>query len=89
MDKITFDDFYNQFKIKRNTIQHTSPYENTMYDFGEDELEYLEDQEQNHVWSLIDNGKDLLIVSGLRLKDSIGYFVSNRPWLCDLEYVLK
>lgn len=89
MDKITFDDFYNQFKLKRNTIEHTSPYENTMYDFGEKELEYLEEQDQDHIWSLRDDGRHLTIVSGLYLKDTIGYFVSSKPWLCELKYVLK
>lgn len=89
MNKITFEEFYDKFKIKRNSIQHISPYNNTMYDFGDEELDFLEDQERDHVWSLIDKNKDLIIVSGLRLKDSIGYFVSAKPWPCKLQYVLK
>jgi plasmid maintenance system killer protein len=89
MEKITFDEFYNKFKLKRNTIEHISPYENTMYDFGEKELEYLEEQNKNNVWSIRDNGKKLIIVSGLDFKDTIGYFISTKPWLSELKYELK
>ncbi len=89
MDKITFEEFYKEFQIKRNTIQTHSPYENTMYDFGEEEMEYLEDLPEDQTWSLQDNGKHLIIVSGISHKNTIGYFVSKKPWLCELKYVLK
>lgn len=89
MEKITFDEFYNKYNLRRNTIEHIAPYENTMFDFGDKELDYLQEQSNNYVWSLRDKNNNLVITSGLYVSDSIGYFVSKKPWINEVKYILK
>ncbi len=86
---ITFNDFYKNFKLKKNPIESISPYENTMLDYGEKELDYLEDQDRNTIWSLLDDGKNLIIAPGLQFKNVIGYFITEKKWCTKDKYVLN
>ncbi len=89
MKKITFDKFYSQYGLKRNPIELSSPYENTMLDFGDNELDYIESQPLTRVWTLIEDENMFRITPGIHYNQVVGYFVSNRPWISEKqEYVL-
>lgn len=91
MDKLTFDEFDEYYEVKRNPITHSSPYNNTLLDFGDEELDFLNDKiDRENVWSLMDNDrKHLVIAPGLQYKNVIGYFVTKKPWIKNEKYALK
>lgn len=89
MEKITFQEFSNIYQVKRNPVEHVSPYGNTMLDFGEAELNFLEEYTREKIWSLLDNDRDLVIYPGLQYKNVIGYFITKKAWIDNTKYVLK
>ncbi len=90
MDKLTFEEFSEDYELERNPINAHSPYCNTLIDYGEEELDYLHDITREKIWTLVDNGKKNLIISpGLQYKNVIGYFITKRPWVSNDKYVLK
>jgi len=83
MEKITFEDFYNRYSVKRNPINSTSNYENTMLDMDDDEeLEEVENSKPTKVWTLTEDKSERFILKpGLIYNtDVIGYFICNNEW---------
>lgn len=76
---IDFDSFSKEYGVRRNPIRQLSPYENTMLDFDDDEIDYLEEQDTHTIWSLIE-GDRFTLKPGLYYRNVIGYFVCGKKW---------
>lgn len=80
MESINFEQFCEKYKIRRNPIKQLSPYDNTMLDMDDEELDYLESHNEKKVWSLVEHDRKIVLKPGLYYKDVIGYFVSENEW---------
>lgn len=91
MNTITFGEFYEKYKVKRNPIKQVSNYDNTMLDMDEDELDELEDVPLQNQWTLLDNkGELILSPNKICSSDTIGFFICKEKWSKNEEsYILK
>lgn len=82
MSKITFEDFTENYRVRRNPVKQVSPYENMLLDMDDQELDYLEAQPDNKVWTLVDDrkSKGFVLKPGMHYRDVIGYFTCEREW---------
>ncbi len=75
------EEFFNEYKIKRNPIQLNSPYENRMIEPDEDVQDEIEEElPTNHTWTLTEDNGKFRIVTGIVNRNAMGYFVSSKPW---------
>lgn len=90
MKEITIADFSDKFKLKRNPIKQVSPFENQMLDFDEDELDYLEERDNEKIWSVREGGGNgLILTPGLHYGGgAIGFFICDKKWNKDQEEFL-
>lgn len=90
---IKFDDFYDKYKVRRNPIQSSSPYHNTMIEFDEIGEEVIEEEDQRNVWTLLENTKDkgeFILSPGITYsKYVIGFFICKEKWTTEKEYILE
>lgn len=82
MERISFDDFYSKYKIKRNPEEQTSMYCNTMINFDNDGLDIVERVDPKTVWTLSESkDTNFVLIPGILYKNSvIGYFVGSVKW---------
>lgn len=82
MDKISFDEFYSTYGVRRNPIESICNYENTMLDSNDDEIDLIEEEEPTKVWTLTEN-KDIGFVLNpgiIYKKNVVGYFLCKNEW---------
>lgn len=91
MNKISFDDFYTKYKVRRNPVKQISNYENTMLDLDEDELDELEDVPLENQWTLLDNKGELILrPNRICSSNTIGFFICKEKWSKNDEgYILE
>lgn len=87
--KITFEEFSKIYDIRRHPLNWVSPYENTMLDYTNEEIDYVSELPEETVWSLVEGKKNFILSSGLSYKNVIGFFIGRKPWLEKIEYILK
>lgn len=75
------EEFFDEYKIKRNPIQLNSPYENRMIEPDEDIQDEMEEElPMNHTWTLMEEKGAFRIVTGIVSRNAMGYFISSKPW---------
>lgn len=57
-----------------------APFGGTMFETDDLELDAVRAADPACVWTLVQAGADLVILSGIHLADRLGYFVTERPW---------
>lgn len=81
MEEIKFDDFYSVYGVKRNPVQSSSLYDNTMLDFDEEELEVIEETPMSNVWTLTERKEGLSLMPGIEYgKGVMGFFICKEKW---------
>lgn len=93
MDTIQFGEFYEKFSVKRNPINQTSNFENTMIDFDESGEELLDEVPQQNIWTVTSGskGEGLVLNPGVLYKnDTIGFFICKKKWdIGEKNYILN
>lgn len=78
---ISFDDFYEEFKPKRNPIEATSPYQNTLIEFDDFGEELIMEENQLNVWTLLETLHGFRLIPGSMLvRNVIGFFICKEKW---------
>lgn len=80
MEKISFDKFYGDFSVRRNPVKDVSPYENTLLDLDEEELDIVDETDYKKIWTLVNSDEGFKLVPGPEYRDVIGFFVCNKEW---------
>lgn len=80
MEKITFDQFNETYEVRRNQIKQVSLYENHMFDQDEEECDYLENHDQNRIWTILVQKEGKVLSPGLHYHDVLGYFICKNIW---------
>jgi len=77
MPKMTFDSWMETYKPVKNHIDTNSACEGLMFETYGPELEFVQQQHPNCVWTYIEEDGELYVVSGFHVVDRIGYFVTE------------
>lgn len=70
----------NQIHLKNNVNNiEDYPFNGCMYETFGEEFDYVKNYPRQHVWTLIDEGDELVISSGLHYVNRIGYIITESP----------
>lgn len=90
MEIITFEEFYEHYKPKRNPINLNANYENTMIDFDDEGEDLVFEQGPNTVWTLTQERAGLFLDPGIKCtNDTLGFFICKETWSNEKGYILK
>lgn len=54
------------------------------------EEKYLENTDEKHIWTVVDDGESTAIISGKAFVNRLGYIVTEKPWADEfVEIVLE
>ena len=81
---LTYDDWCATYVPIKNPLREDAAFDGTMFETFGDDLAFVRDQPGDIIWSLVqgdsdEDGGDLYVVSGYRLVNRLGYFVTDRP----------
>lgn len=74
---LSFDEFDEQYEIEDNPFDEDSQML-TLED--DDEEEYLDSKDENHIWTVIYDDDETYIVPGIRVVNKVGFYITNKPW---------
>jgi hypothetical protein len=80
MIKLTDDDWQDNYKPIKNHLVKDAPWDGCMFETYGPENEFIRNQDQHHVWTLIDSDEsdNPIIVEGYHFVNRIGYFITKR-----------
>ena len=88
---LTEDEFFEQFKPIKNTLDDNASYEGTMFETFGEELEEVKKTlatKPLHVWTIADCEDNHFISEGYHFVDRIGYFITEIPAQPDTQYII-
>jgi hypothetical protein len=99
MKKLTYDDFLEKYTPEHNQVllktfvpnEHTTQddmcsYGGVMYETFGEELDYIREQPNKRVWTIIDaGGRDLALIAGRHFVNRFGYIVTKEEWEDEYE----
>lgn len=86
MEILGWNEFCDTYKVKSN---HLAKYPNEMmYETYGEEVEFIQAQDPNYVWTLVSGDMCDLIVAGYAYVNRLGYYVTENPWKNEEDYVL-
>jgi hypothetical protein len=84
--ELTEDDFIARFKPVPNPIDPDAGFDGCLFEtFGED-LAYVQAQDPNLVWTVLDGDGQLAIASGFHVVNRLGYLIASVPVAPDHTY---
>ncbi|TYA74909.1 hypothetical protein [Seonamhaeicola marinus] len=83
--KITSENFFEVFNLKKNHIDDNASYDGCMFETYGEELTYVKDHAQEYIWTILDGDTTPIISSGYHHADLIGYLISEIPAPDDLD----
>lgn len=76
----TVDEFEDRYKLVQNHLATGAAWEGNMFETYGPEVEFIEAQNEQYVWTLLDTDDLLWVVAGYHFVNRIGYLVSSNPW---------
>lgn len=55
-------------------------WDSTLWDTHGAEFNFVRNQKENHVWTLVNTDDGLRIITGFHHVNRVGYFVTEEPW---------
>ena len=77
MTRLPYDEWFEQYQPIINDIAGDEQYQFETYG---DELHYVLQQDDKHVWTEMDGDQGVSIVSGYHLVNRIQYYITVKPW---------
>jgi predicted methyltransferase MtxX (methanogen marker protein 4) len=85
------DKWLADYKPVANHLSETSGWEinekGILFETYGDELDFVRQQPDNHVWTWIDGDEGTVIVAGMAFVNRIGYFVTEVAWTDESAFV--
>lgn len=82
MSRIPYDEWFEEYQPIINEIAGDEQYQFETYG---DELQYVLQQDDKHIWTEMDGDQGISIVSGYHLVNRIQYYITKKPWTEDTE----
>lgn len=90
--KIKEQQFWDQFKPKKNKLDKNASYEGHMFETFGKELDFVRaafNKNPLTVWTIMDCDGNPVICQGYHFVDRIGYLITTVPALADTEYIIE
>lgn len=83
-DRLSYDDWFDHYCPIENPLDDDASYDGTMFETYGAELQQVRAADPSRVWTVVDGDGELVICSGFRVVNRIGYFITERPWTGDV-----
>jgi len=84
--RIPYDEWWETYKPIKNEHSIDSDYSGiTAFETYGDELQYVLQQDDKHIWTEMDGDQGVSIVNGYHLVNRIQYYITVKPWTEDIE----
>jgi hypothetical protein len=80
--RLPYDEWFDKYQPIINEIAGDEQYQFETYG---DELQYVLQQDDKHIWTEMDGDQGVSIVSGYHLVNRIQYYITVKPWTEDTE----
>ena len=77
MTRLPYDEWFEQYQPIINDIAGDEQYQFETYG---DELQYVLQQDDKHIWTEMDGDQGVSFVSGYHLVNRIQYYITVKPW---------
>lgn len=77
MIRLPYDEWFDKYQPILNEITGDEQYQFETYG---DELQYVLQQDDKHIWTEMDGDQGVSIVSGYHLVNRIQYYITVKPW---------
>ena len=77
MTRLPYDEWFDKYQPIINDIAGDEQYQFETYG---DELQYVLQQDDKHIWTEMDGDQGVSIVSGYHLVNRIQYYITVKPW---------
>ena len=71
---------YAEWEAKYHPMTNYFTNDGTSYETYGDDLEYILQQDDRHVWTELDGDNGVYLVNGYHIVNRINYYVTNLPW---------
>jgi hypothetical protein len=78
--ELTVDQWDEQYRLIENKFDSNASWNGAMFETYGKELEFIQSQPDENVWTYIDGACSPLVVAGFHLVNRIGYFVTEKQW---------
>lgn len=75
--QITTEQFFKQYKPIQNHLVKDTSWDGCMFETDGAELQFVLQQDPNHIWTIIDGEDDLEITNGFFQINRIGYIITE------------
>jgi hypothetical protein len=75
--RLPYDEWFDKYQPILNEITGDEQYQFETYG---DELQYVLQQDDKHIWTEMDGDQGVSIVSGYHLVNRIQYYITVKPW---------
>jgi hypothetical protein len=75
--RLPYDEWFDKYQPIINEITGDEQYQFETYG---DELQYVLQQDDKHIWTEMDGDQGVSIVSGYHLVNRIQYYITVKPW---------
>ena len=95
MNTMTMNEWEETFKPVNNHLDTTNASfqdedgVGIMFETYGEELDYIDNCNEHHVWTYVDSDLGTEIISGKYLVNRIGYFVTEKAWDTDVTVVVS
>lgn len=82
-------DFETAFTPTRNRLCKNAPFDGRMFEtFGEElrQVRAVAEKSPGRVWTIVDSGEEMTIVSGMRFVNRLGYILTRHPKTDGLDF---
>ena len=73
----TYDDWFDKFEPIKNDM---AGYDQHTFETYGAELEFVQAQDNTHVWTEVDGDEGTYIITGMHWVNRIHYYVTKQPW---------
>lgn len=77
---MTYEDWVRTYKPVQNHICPNASYDGTMFETYGEEHHWVTAQEDQHIWTLIDEDGEMFILEGYHWVNRLGYFITEVPY---------
>lgn len=83
---MTEEEFESHLPMKNPHGDHG--HDGTLWEPHGVELNFVRNQHENRVWTLMEEDGKMFIVTGFHFVNRVGYFVTERPWTRECEVLI-
>jgi hypothetical protein len=76
----TYEDFIKKYQPEKNTIDDNAGMDGYLYEIKGKEAQYVSNQQEQYVWTVIDEDGTLFLENGLWYANRFGYIITKEPW---------